>query len=74
VLADPMLTKTVRVRGGVPAITDGSFVEAKEQFVGYCLFECESLECACEIAARWPDARYTAVEVRPIMDTAGMEL
>ena len=33
-LADPSNTKTVRVRGGVPAITDGPFVEAKEQLVG----------------------------------------
>jgi len=73
-LADSMHAKTVRVRGGVPAITDGPFVEAKEQFVGYCLFECESLERALGIAARWPDARYTAVEVRPLMDAAGTEL
>src|SRR5579859_4719720 len=43
-LANAMHTKTVRVRGGVPAITDGPFVETKEQMVGYCLFECESLD------------------------------
>jgi hypothetical protein len=73
-LADPMHTRTVRVRGGVPAITDGPFVEAKEQFAGYCLVECESLERALAIAARWPDARFCAMEVRPIMDTGGLEL
>ena len=41
-LADSSLTKTVRVRDGVPAVTDGPFVEAKEHLAGYCLFECET--------------------------------
>jgi hypothetical protein len=73
-LADSSNTKTVRVRGGVPAVTDGPFVEAKEQLAGYCLFECETLERALDIAARWPDARYTAVELRPLMTAAGTEM
>jgi hypothetical protein len=73
-LAHPSQTKTVRVRGGVPAITDGPFVESKEQLAGYCLFECESLERATEIAARWPDARYAAVELRPLMNASGTEM
>jgi hypothetical protein len=73
-LADPINTRTVRVRGGVPAITDGPFIESKEQFVGYCMVECESIERATAIAARWPDARYCAMEVRPILDPGGMEL
>ena len=34
-LADASQARTVRVRGGVPAITDGPFVEAKEQLAGY---------------------------------------
>ena len=34
-----------------------------------CIVECETPERAVEIAARWPDARYSAVEVRPLMDT-----
>ena len=73
-LAHPSQTKTVRVRGGVPAITDGPFVASKEQLAGYCLFECESLERATEIAARWPDARYAAVELRPLMNASGTEM
>ena len=73
-LADPSQAKTVRVRGGVPAITDGPFVEAKEQLAGYCLFECETLERATEIAARWPDASYAAVELRPLMGQSGTEM
>jgi hypothetical protein len=73
-LADPSNTKTVKVRDGVPAVTDGPYLEAKEHLVGYCLFECESIERATEIATRWPDARYWAVEVRPLMDAAGTEM
>ena len=73
-LADASQARTVRVRDGVPAITDGPFVEAKEQLAGYCLFECETLERAIEIAARWPDASFAAVELRPLMDQSGTEM
>ena len=73
-LADPSNTKTVRVRDGAPVITDGPFAEAKEQLGGYLIVDCESPERATEIAARWPNARFCAMEVRPIMDTAGTEM
>jgi hypothetical protein len=73
-LADSSLAKTVRVRDGVPAVTDGPFVEAKEHLAGYCLFECETPERAIEIAVRWPDARHWAVELRPLMSASGEEM
>jgi hypothetical protein len=73
-LAHPSNTKTVKVRDGVPVVTDGPYLEAKEHIVGYCMFECESLERATEIAARWPDARHWAVELRPLMTQAGTEM
>ncbi|HEY4396915.1 MAG TPA: YciI family protein [Acidimicrobiia bacterium] len=73
-LAHPSNTKTVRVRDGVPAVTDGPFVESKEQLVGYTIVQCETPERAIEIAARWPDARYWALEVRPIMEPGGEEM
>jgi hypothetical protein len=73
-LAHPAQAKTIRVRDGVPAVTDGPFLEAKEQFAGYCLFDCETLERATEIAARWPDARYAAVELRAVMEPSGTEM
>ncbi len=73
-LADPAQALTIRVRDGVPTVTDGPFVEAKEHLAGYCLFECDSVERATEIAARWPDARFHAVELRPLMQPAGMEM
>jgi hypothetical protein len=73
-LADASNTRTVRVRDGVPAITDGPFIEAKEQLAGYVVVECETPERAAELAARWPDARWGAMEVRPVMHTAGEEM
>jgi hypothetical protein len=73
-LADPVNSKTVAVREGVPVVTDGPFLEAKEHLAGYCRLECESLARAIEIAARWPDARYKAVELRPLMGDGGMEM
>jgi hypothetical protein len=66
-LADPSQTKAVRPVDGVPAITDGPLAEAKEHFGGYLMVECESIERAAEIAARWPSARKTPLEVRPLM-------
>jgi hypothetical protein len=73
-LADPSLGKTVRVRDGVPAVTDGPFAEAKEQLAGYYVLDTENIERATEIVAHDPAARFWAIEVRPIMDEAGAEV
>ena len=73
-LADPSLAKTVRAHDGVPAVSDGPFAESKEQVVGICIIDCETEERAVEIAGRWPDARYWAMEVRPILSPDGMEM
>jgi hypothetical protein len=67
-LGDPAFTRTVRVRGAGVAVTDGPFIESKEQLAGYFLVDCESIDRAAEIAARFPDARFAAVEVRPVMN------
>jgi hypothetical protein len=73
-LADPSNSRTVRVQGGVPVVTDGPLAEAKEHFGGYLIVDCESLERATEIAGRWPSARFTPLEVRQIMDTGGPDV
>ncbi|MEN3304466.1 MAG: hypothetical protein V7603_668 [Micromonosporaceae bacterium] len=69
-LADASSARTVRVRQGMPAVTDGPFVEAKEQLAGYLTVECATPERAVEIAARWPDAKYFAMEVRQVIHTS----
>jgi hypothetical protein len=73
-LADPVQTKTVRPAEGAPVVTDGPLAEAKEQFGGYLIVDCESEERAVEIAARWPSARFAPIEVRPILDVGGADL
>ena len=65
---------TVRVRDGVPAVTDGPYVEAKEFLAGYYVMDCETSERAEELAAMIPDARFAGIEVRPVMDSSGMEM
>ncbi|MCK2215413.1 YciI family protein [Actinomadura sp. ATCC 31491] len=68
-LADPSQSAVVRVRGGVPAVTDGPYLEAKEHLGGYYLVECDSRERALELAALIPDAGVEGlgIEVRPVV-------
>jgi hypothetical protein len=73
-LADQVNTKMVRVSDGLPAVTDGPFVEAKEHLASFTIVDCESLERALEIAARNPASRYVGVEVRPLTHEADMEM
>lgn len=72
-LGEPADTKTVRVRDGQPVITDGPLAEAKEHFGGYLLVDVDGVERATEIAARWPNARFAAMEVRPLIDASGAD-
>ncbi|WP_246400666.1 YciI family protein [Jiangella mangrovi] len=64
--------RTVRVRDGVPAVTDGPFGEAKEVLAGFYLVDCASDERATEIAALIPEAALDLVEVRRVIDPADM--
>lgn len=73
-LSDPAQSATVRVRDGVPVVTDGPYVEAKEYLAGYYIVDCESKARAIELAAMIPDARFSAMEVRPLMSQDGTDL
>lgn len=59
---------TLKVRNGQLSVTDGPFVETKEQLGGYFMIEARDLNEAIQIAAKWPGARYGEIEVRPIED------
>ena len=72
-LAPPAAIRTVRVRGGAAVVTDGPLRAATALLAGYVLVECETPERAVEIAARWPRARYRALEVRPLMHDSAEE-
>jgi hypothetical protein len=70
-LAAPGQTRSVQGKNGVPVVTDGPLAEAKEHFGGYLVVDCDTPERATEIAARWPNARFAAMEIRPIMTAGG---
>jgi hypothetical protein len=67
-LLPPDTATTVRVRGGRVSMTDGPYVETKEQLGGYYVIEARDREEAVGIAARIPGAWIGCVEVRPIAD------
>jgi len=73
-LADPITSRTVSVRDDTTTTTDGPYAEAKEHLAGFYLVECDDINQAIGYAARMPDAKYVAVEVRPVMDTSGLEM
>ncbi len=58
----------VRVRDGKRAVTDGPYMETKEQMAGFVLLEARDLNEAIAIAARDPLARIGTIEVRPVYD------
>ena len=64
------MAKTVTLDDGVPVVTDGPYIEAKEYLGSFDIVDCESQERALEIAARNPFARFGTVEVRPLMHEA----
>jgi hypothetical protein len=64
--------KTVRVRGGTRTVTDGPFAETREQLGGYFLIDAGDMEEAIEIAGRIPGGRVGCVEVRPVLEIAGL--
>jgi hypothetical protein len=59
--------KTVRLRNGKTATTDGPFAETKEQLGGYYLVDAADIEEAEKMAANIPGARFGSVEIRPIL-------
>ena len=58
--------KTVRVRDGKTAITEGPFAKSREKMCAYELIECASLEEAVAVASEHPMAKAATIEVRPI--------
>jgi hypothetical protein len=64
-------SKILRVSGGERTVTDGPFVETKEQLGGFYVIECASIEEALDWAAKLPSADRGATEIRPVMDYEG---
>ena len=62
----------VRVRDGKSVVTDGPFIETREQIAGYFLIHAKDRDEAIGIAARVPGARIGTVEVRPLIEITGL--
>ena len=73
-VGDQVLAKTVHLEDGVPVVTDGPYIEAKEYLGSFDIVDVESEERALEIAARVPFARIGRVEVRPLMHEAAEDV
>ena len=69
-VADQVQAKTVHLDSGVPVVTDGPYIEAKEYLGSFDIIDVDSEERALEIAARVPFASVGRVEVRPLMHEA----
>jgi hypothetical protein len=69
----PVSTATsVRVREGNRLVTDGPFAETREQLGGFFLVDAKDLDEAIAIAGRIPGARKGTVEIRPVLEVAGV--
>ena len=62
---------TVRVRNGQLSVTDGPFVETKEQVGGFFLINARDLNEAIQVASKFPSVRLGSMEVRPVREMYG---
>lgn len=69
----PVATATsVRVRDGKPLVTDGPFAETREQLGGFFLINAQDIDEAINIATQIPGAQFGTVEIRPVIEVAGI--
>ena len=70
-LGSPRASTVLRPKHGKPLITDGPFIETKEQVGGFFIIEAEDLDEAIRVASKHPAANIGgevgwAVEIRPV--------
>ncbi|MFC7621662.1 YciI family protein [Microlunatus sp. GCM10028923] len=60
--------------GSAPVVVDGPFIEGKESIGGFSVIDVPDLDAAIAMAKDWPSLSLpgVAVEIRPIVDHAGM--
>jgi hypothetical protein len=69
----PVATATsIQIREGKRLVTDGPFAETREQLGGYFLIDAVNLDDAINIAEGLPGAKIGTVEIRPVIDVAGL--
>ncbi len=70
-LESPYSAKCIRPRDGIPTVTDGPFLNSKEQIGAYFMIEAANIEEAVHVASLHPAALFGeefgfGIEVRPI--------
>jgi hypothetical protein len=70
-LQSPETAKCIRPKNGKPTVTDGPFLETKEQLGSFFIIEADNIEEAVKIASLHPAALFGeqygfGIEVRPI--------
>jgi hypothetical protein len=73
-LADVVNAQLVRRKDGMPAVTDGPYLETKEYIASFYLLDVDSHERALQIAAEMPWADREPVELWPILHEAANDL
>jgi hypothetical protein len=58
---------TIRFQEGKPLVTDGPFMESKENVAGFVTIDVDDLDEAIAIAKKWP-SKDQAVEIRPVVN------
>lgn len=59
---------TLRLKKGKAVVTDGPYVETREQVGGFILIEAKDREEAIELASKIPPLRLGGIEVRPVRE------
>ena len=59
---------TVRAQYGKAVVTDGPYVETKEQILGIFTIEARDLNEAIQVASNMPQVRAGPIEVRPAIE------
>jgi hypothetical protein len=69
----PTATATsVRPGTSRPIVTDGPFAETREQLGGFFLIDADNIDEAIDIASRIPAGKFGTVEIRPVIQVAGL--
>lgn len=63
---------SIQLRDGKSLVTDGPFAETREQLGGFFLIDAQDLDEAIAIAAQIPVAKVGTVEIRPVIEVAGL--
>jgi hypothetical protein len=63
---------TVRVQNGKVSVTDGPFIETKEQLGGILILEAKDMVEAIELISKHPGVSAAGFEIRPAADMAAI--